>query len=90
MHLLVDIRNRAVHKGREPDPAEATYIVNQVELILRETGRLPTVAPRPITPGDLRPWWHTAIPHRDIREGRLDLKVFAVDLAQVVEGDAVP
>ncbi len=40
--------------------------------------------------GDLRPWWHTAMPHRDIREGRLDLKVFAVDLAQVLEGGAVP
>ena len=34
---LVDIRNRAVHEGQEPDPAEAAYIVNQVELILRET-----------------------------------------------------
>ena len=87
---LVEIRNRAVHEGQEPDPAEAAYIVNQVELILRETGRLPAAAPTPITPDDLRSWWHTAMPHIDIREGRLDLKVFAVDLAQVVEGDAVP
>ncbi|MBN1956153.1 MAG: ATP-binding protein [Anaerolineae bacterium] len=86
---LVDIRNAAVHKGRDPDPAEAAYIVNQVELILRETGRLPVEAARPAAPGELRPWWHTAIPHKDIREGRLDLKIFAVDLAQVVEGDAV-
>ena len=100
---LVDIRNRAVHEGHEPDPAEAAYIVNQVELILRETGRLPdSPSPRKETtvPGaersgragaeGLSPWWHTAMPHRDIREGRLDLKIFAVDLAQVVEGDAVP
>lgn len=87
---LVDIRNSAVHEGREPDPAEAAYIVNQVELILRETGRLPVEMARPTSPDELRPWWHTAIPHRDIREGRLDLKIFAVDLAQVVEGDAAP
>jgi hypothetical protein len=39
---LVDTRNRAVHEGRDPDPAEATYLVHQVELILRETGRLPS------------------------------------------------
>jgi len=87
---LVDIRNRAVHEGQEPDPAEAAYIVNQVELILRETGRLPAAAPAPAAPEELRPWWHIAIPHRDIREGRLDLRVFAVDLAQVIEGQAVP
>jgi hypothetical protein len=88
---LVDIRNRAVHEGHEPDPAEAAYIVNQVALILRETGRLPPPAqpPIPTTQYPIPPWWHTAIPHRDIREGRLDLKVFAVDLAQVIEGHAV-
>jgi hypothetical protein len=88
---LVDIRNRAVHEGHEPDPAEAAYILNQVELILRETGRLPqaTQPPAP-SPQPLTPWWHTIAPHRDIREGRLDPKVFAVDLAQVVEGEAMP
>jgi hypothetical protein len=87
---LVDIRNRAVHEGHEPDPAEAAYIVNQVELILRETNRLPAVAPKPSSSGDLMPWWHTAIPHRDIRAGRLNLRDFAVDLAKVIEGRAVP
>ena len=90
---LVDIRNAAVHKGEEPDPAEAAYVVNQVELILRETGRLPLPPPereRDPEGEGLPPWWHTAMPHRDIREGRLDPKVFAVDLAQVVEGEAVP
>jgi hypothetical protein len=34
---LVDIRNRAVHEGHNPDPAEAAYIVNQVEPILVHT-----------------------------------------------------
>lgn len=88
---LVSIRNVAVHEGKEPDAAEAAYVVNQVELILRETGRLPAVeSPAAIAPDELRAWWHTAMPHRDIREGRFDLKIFAVDLAQVVEGDAVP
>ncbi|MCL4302340.1 MAG: DUF499 domain-containing protein [Anaerolineae bacterium] len=88
---LVDIRNRAVHEGQDPDPAEAAYIVNQVELILREVGRLPQAAPAaPTLPQFLSPWWHVAIPHRDIREGRLNLRDFAVDLAQVVAGRAVP
>lgn len=93
---LVDIRNRAVHEGQEPDPAEAAYIVNQVELILRETNRLfhPLQSAEgtqsAITNLHLPPWWHVAIPHRDIREGRLNLRDFAVDLAQVVAGRAVP
>jgi hypothetical protein len=34
LHPLVDIRNQAVHEGRDPDPAEEAYIVNQAELIL--------------------------------------------------------
>jgi len=37
---VVDVRNRTVHEGYEPDLAEAAYVVNQVELILRETGRI--------------------------------------------------
>lgn len=85
---LVDIRNRAVHEGHEPEEAEAAYIVNQVALILRETGRLPRAEAVAVTEGPVQPWWQAAMPHRDIREGRLDLKVFAVDLAQVLEGDA--
>ena len=85
---LRQLRNRVVHQGYHPDKAEAAYVVNQVAVILRETGRLPAEA----APAQdaLAPWWHTAMPHRDIREGRLDLKVFAVDLAQVVDGGAVP
>jgi hypothetical protein len=88
---LVEIRNRAVHDGREPDEIEAEHIVHYVELILREAGRIsPSPLPGERGPGGegLSPWWHVAMPHRDIREGRLDLKVFAVDLAQVVEGEA--
>jgi len=89
---LVDIRNRAVHQGRDPDPAEAAYVVTQVELILRETGRISPSPPGERGAGSegLSPWWHTCMPHRDIREGRLDPKVFAVDLAQVIEGEAAP
>ncbi len=89
MEPLIQIRNQAVHEGLEPDPAEAAYIVNQVELILRETGRLPSPARERGVGGEgLTPWWHTAIPHLDIREGRLDPRIFAVDLAQVVEGES--
>lgn len=87
---LVEIRNRAVHQGHDPDPAEAAYVVNQVELILREAGKIPPApAAQERGQGEV-PWWHIAMPHRDIREGRMDLKVFAVDLAQVIEGEAVP
>jgi hypothetical protein len=85
---LRQLRNRVVHQGYQPDRAEAAYVVNQVAVILRETGRLPEEA-GPVR-DVLAPWWQTAMPHRDIRQGRLDLKVFAVDLAQVVEGGAVP
>jgi hypothetical protein len=62
-----------------------------VELVLHETGRLPAQAQPPASSVQaLSPWWHSAMPHRDIREDRLDLKVFPMDLAQVVERDAVP
>ena len=89
---LLDIRNRAVHHGQEPDPAEAAYIVNQVELILRETGRIPPSPARDRKPGGegTTPWWHNAIPHAGIREGRLNLKDFAVDLAEAVAGKTAP
>jgi predicted AAA+ superfamily ATPase len=29
------------------------------------------------------------MPHHDIRKGRLDLKVFAIDLAKIIEGGAM-
>ncbi|MCB0169348.1 MAG: ATP-binding protein [Anaerolineae bacterium] len=87
---LVNIRNQAVHAAREPDPAEAAFIVNQVELILRETNRLPKASPTPAAePQTLPPWWHEVIPHEDIRRGRFNLRDFAVDLAKVVAGQAV-
>jgi hypothetical protein len=92
LNPLVDIRNKATHAGQEPDPAEAAYIVTQVELILRETNRLPAASQStnlPIYQSPLPPWWQIAAPHRDIREGRLNLRVFAVDLAQVEAGKAV-
>ncbi len=89
LNPLVDIRNKAVHEGQDPDPAEAAYVVTQVELILRETNRLPvTQPPGHATAPSPMPWWQSAVPHRDIREGRLNLKVFAVDLAQVEAGRA--
>jgi len=33
-----------------------------------------------------KPWWNVAVPHRDIREGRLDEAVFAAKLGDVVRG----
>lgn len=88
---FVTTRNAVTHEGYEPDAAEAAYLVNQVALILRESNRIQPTSP-PMsggTAGGLSPWWQVAMPHLDIRQGRLDLKVFAVDLAQVIEGEAV-
>ena len=33
-----------------------------------------------------KPWWNIAVPHKDIREGRLDESVFAAKLGDVVRG----
>jgi len=38
----------------------------------------------------MKPWWKVAIPHKDIREGRLDPSVFAIDLGDVVTENAGP
>lgn len=32
----------------------------------------------------MRPWWETAVPHRDIREGNFDESVFAADLGNAM------
>ena len=37
----------------------------------------------------MKPWWQVAIPHKDIREGRFDPSVFAIDLGEVVYGQGV-
>jgi Predicted ATPase (AAA+ superfamily) len=34
----------------------------------------------------MKPWWQVAIPHKDIREGRFDPSLFAIDLGEVVYG----
>lgn len=36
----------------------------------------------------MKPWWKVAIPHEDIRKGRLDPSVFAIDLGDVTMGGA--
>ena len=41
----MDIRNKAIHEGKDPDTAEAAYVVTQVKLILRETNRFPVIQP---------------------------------------------
>ncbi len=33
----------------------------------------------------MKPWWQIAIPHKDIREGRLDESIFAASLGDVVQ-----
>lgn len=36
----------------------------------------------------MKPWWKIAVPHEDIRKGRLDPSVFAIDLGDVAMGGA--
>src|SRR5262245_17476628 len=36
----------------------------------------------------LKPWYQTALPHEDIREGRLSEAVFAANLWAVAQGEA--
>jgi len=36
----------------------------------------------------MKPWWKVAVPHEDIRKGRLDPSVFAIDLGDVTMGGA--
>lgn len=36
----------------------------------------------------MKPWWKVAIPHEDIRKGRMDPSVFAIDLGDVTMGGA--
>ena len=43
-----------------------------------------------MTPSTLKPWYAIAIPHEDIREGRLSEAVFAANLWAVVQDKTVP
>jgi len=36
----------------------------------------------------MKPWWKVAVPHEDIRKGRMDPSVFAIDLGDVAMGGA--
>jgi hypothetical protein len=38
----------------------------------------------------MKPWWKVAVPNEDIRKGRLDPSVFAIDLGDVTMGGAPP
>ena len=78
----IDLRNRAAHPG---GPAvtrtEAEAFLSAVALYLQEAG---LAGPPPAAAGPLRPWHQVVLPHRDIREGRLDESVFAADLSDVL------
>ena len=80
----IDLRNRAAHPG---GPAvtrtEAEAFLSAVALYLQEAG---LAGPPPAAAGPLRPWHQVVLPHRDIREGRLDESVFAADLSDVLAG----
>lgn len=57
---LVDIRNKAVHAGAEPDPAQGRLHRHQVELILRETNRLPLPISQSTNLPPTSSWWQIA------------------------------
>ena len=78
----IDLRNRAAHPGGLPVSAvEARAFLSAVALYLQQAG---LTAPPPTATGPLRPWHQVVVPHRDIREGRLDESIFAADLSDVV------
>ncbi|MCS7282892.1 MAG: DUF499 domain-containing protein [Anaerolineae bacterium] len=80
-----DLRNRAAHPGDRPvSRTEAEAFLGAVALYLQHAG----LAESPPAAGPLRPWHAVVLPHRDIREGRLDEAVFAADLSDVVAGRA--
>ncbi|MCX7681534.1 MAG: DUF499 domain-containing protein [Anaerolineae bacterium] len=78
-----DLRNRAAHPGERPvSRTEAEAFLGAVALYLQHAG----LAEPPSAAGPLRPWHQVVLPHRDIREGRLDESIFAADLSDVVAG----
>ena len=93
-----DIRNECAHKDFEPTSAQAKTIRHFLAVFLEETNRAPkdikllfepTPQPQPQplqSVASLPAWRHIAVPHRDVRERRFDLGVFAIHLGEIAFG----
>jgi len=89
---FVDLRNRATHEGAQIAEDEAQLSVQQLRMLLRETGRLaPSSKPKPTadTAMMLKPWPQVATPHEDILRGELEMSTYAADLWAVARQDPV-
>lgn len=82
----VDLRNRASHPSSEITADEAEAFLANLKILLTEAGVI-----KPI-PKDLKipVWWEVVRPHRDIREGRVELQRFAAKLDEVMNGRGDP
>lgn len=94
---VVDVRNLLAHPPAEGiSLADARRLMDNCRFVLRDVDSTATEQIKAIertlegalkdTP--LLPWYAVAIPHEDIREGRLDEAVFAANIWAVVEGSA--
>jgi len=89
-NYFVDLRNRVTHEGAQVAEDEARLLVDQLRVLLRETGRLaPLPKPTPATDTAvmLKPWTQVATPHDDILRGELEMSTYAADLWAVARQD---
>lgn len=87
---LVEVRNLAAHEDHQPSRHEAELVRNHLAIFLEETNRavdeVEQVLPnqrREQGYGTLPAWTTIAEPHKDIRERRFDLGIFAIHLGEV-------
>ncbi len=96
---ILGVRNECTHQDYQPTRAEAELVRNNLIVFLQETDRLfdgvktetvPVEAKKERAYGHLPAWTANAVPHRDIRDRRFDLGVFAADLGKVAAGESEP
>ena len=99
---VADIAKRLLHAvgaKKEADIAAAHAVELQRELLERDANKSVRQQRREAsaqdaftrrTPVGLKPWRQVVQPHPDVRKGQYTLSEFSADLAQVVQGKAMP
>ncbi|NTV63344.1 MAG: hypothetical protein HGA65_07375, partial [Oscillochloris sp.] len=88
---FVEARNDATHQARPPSENAARLYYHQLVQYLEETGKLATEHARMGAEATLRPWTDVVVPHQDIRDGRLEVSIYAANLWSVAfETDRCP
>lgn len=94
---ILGVRNDCTHEDHQPTRAEAELVRNNLVVFLQETERpfdgvetAPVDVKKERAFGHLPAWTATAVPHRDIRDRRFDLGIFAADLGKVAAGEGEP